>query len=83
MERLKKSNKVVGLKQTMKMVSKNNAEIVYIAEDADSRIIQPLVNICVNEAVEVIKVKSMKELAKACKVEVPTACAAILKGCDK
>ena len=83
MERLKKSNKVVGLKQTMKMVSKNNAEIVYIAEDADSRIIQPLVNICTNEAVEVIRVESMKELAKVCKVEVPTACAAILKNCDK
>ncbi len=78
MERLKSSQKVVGLKQSRQAVLAGKAEVVFAAEDADAWVMEPLVALCKEHGVEVAWVPTMKELAKACKVEVPTACVAIL-----
>ena len=53
--------------------------MAYIAEDADDHIKLPLVALCEKEKVEVLYVSTMKELSKACHIEVPTAVAVILK----
>lgn len=79
MERIKKSNHVVGLKQTQKAVRANKAEIVFIAQDAERYIAAPLEDLCRKNSVEVVFVSTMKKLAKACHVEVPTSAAAIVK----
>ncbi|MBQ2614487.1 MAG: ribosomal L7Ae/L30e/S12e/Gadd45 family protein [Clostridia bacterium] len=78
MERLHSAEKVVGLKQAKKAVLSGKAKLVYIAEDADPWVTDPLQRLCKEQGVEVLLVSSMKELAKACRVEVPTACAALL-----
>ncbi|MBQ4145683.1 MAG: ribosomal L7Ae/L30e/S12e/Gadd45 family protein [Clostridia bacterium] len=79
MERLKNSLKVVGLKQSCKAVARNRAELAYLAEDTEPYIAESFKELCEEKAVEVIPVPTGKELAKACKVEVSTACAVILK----
>ncbi len=79
MERIKISTHVVGLKQTKKAVQAKRAQIVFIAEDADRFVAAPLEELCRKNSVEVVFVSTMKELAKACHVEVPTATAAIVK----
>lgn len=79
MERLDKGEKVVGLKQSAKKVAQGLAEIAFVASDADVRLTEPFVQLCEDNSVPVVMAESMKELAKACRVEVPTACAVLLK----
>ena len=78
-ESLKTANKVVGLKQSKKTVAKGLAKKVFIAEDAQPWIIGELLELCEKNLIEIEKIPTMKELGKACSVEVPTACAVLLK----
>ena len=78
MERLKTTAKVVGLQQSKKAVAAQQAKLAYLAEDADAWVKEPFLALCEAQGVEVVLVPGMKELAKACKVEVPTACAVLL-----
>lgn len=79
MERLKTENKIVGLKQSRKAVMSGRAKLVYIARDADMHVIFPFERLCEEKNVEIVYVNNMKELAKACHVEVKTAVAVLLK----
>ncbi len=78
MERLKSAQRVVGLKQSKQAVIAGKAELVFAAEDADAWVMKPFLALCREHGAEVVSVPTMKELAKACKVEVSTACAVIL-----
>ena len=78
MERIKQSPHVVGLKQSRKAIEAGDAKLVFVARDADSHVVFPLERLCEAKKVEVVYVNNMKELAKACHVEVPTAVATIL-----
>ena len=79
MERIKTSTHVVGLKQTKKALEAGQAELVFIARDADAHVVIPLEKLCEVKKAEVVYVNNMKELAKACHVDVPTAVATIVK----
>ena len=79
-ELLKQATKrVVGNKQTAKAIQKGTAKTVYIADDADVRVVQPLLDACVEDRVTVEKVATMQELGKDCGIHVGAATAAILK----
>lgn len=66
-ELLKQATKrVVGNKQTAKAIQKGTAKTVYIADDADVRVVQPLLDACAEARVNVEKVATMQELGKAC-----------------
>ncbi len=79
MERLKEKPHVVGLKQTKKAIESGRAEIVFIARDADLHVVFPLEKSCEENSLTVVYVNNMKELARACRVDVPTAVATIVK----
>ncbi len=76
---LAKSEKVVGIKQTMKAVTDGNAVKVFIAEDAEERVRAPLAQKCAESGVELEGVPSMLELGKACGIDVGSAAAAIIR----
>ncbi len=78
MERLRNQPKVVGLKQCEKVIQKGNAGLVYLATDADGWVKEALEKLCAEHQVPLQMVPSRKELAKACRIEVPAACAALL-----
>lgn len=79
-ERLKRARKrIVGTKQTTKAVKQDQAKVVYIAADAEERVVGPLLALCREKAVEVIKVNSMAELGRACGIQVGSAAAAIIE----
>jgi large subunit ribosomal protein L7A len=79
MRRLSKTcGKTVGAKQTHKLIENGQAQVVYIAKDAEERV-TPLLRICEEKGLEVVYVDSMKELGKACGIKVGAATAAILK----
>lgn len=79
LDNLKSSNKVVGIKQTAKVLENNSAKLVYIAKDADPRVLNNIIELCRKNSVEIVYEENMKLLGKACGIEVGAAVACILK----
>jgi len=70
---------VIGKKQTLRAISKNEASMVYVSEDADSFVTKPIIEVCTNQNIEIIYFDNMRELGKACGIDVNAAAAAVLK----
>jgi large subunit ribosomal protein L7A len=68
----------IGSKQATKMVEQGRATEVFVAKDADPRITIKMVNLCKKMGVTVTYVESMKQLGKACGIEVGAAMAAVV-----
>jgi len=71
-------NKVVGVKQTVKSIKNGNAKTVYVANDADEKFIQPVIQLAQENSIEIININSMKELGKLCGIDVGAATCAVL-----
>lgn len=71
-------HKAVGTRQTIKALERGKAKAIYLAKDAEERIIKNLMELCKANGVEVIHVDTMAQLGKACGIEVGAASAAIL-----
>lgn len=79
LEGLKTAKKAIGAKQTARAVEKGLAARVYLADDADGRVVAPLAQLCSQKGVTVNDGITMNELGKACGIEVRAAAVAILK----
>ncbi|MCT8976516.1 ribosomal L7Ae/L30e/S12e/Gadd45 family protein [Clostridium sp. CX1] len=71
-------NKVVGVKQTVKAIKNNAAKTVYIAKDADDKLIQSVKVLVDENSQSVLYIDTMKELGKLCGIDVGAATAAVL-----
>lgn len=67
----------IGTKQTTRLVESGKAIEVFVAKDADPRMIQKIVHLCKKMGVRITYVDSMKQLGKACGIEVGAAMAAV------
>lgn len=72
-------NKVVGAKQAKRALRDGRAVRLFMAVDADPRLLQPLVQEAVNRQVPVSQVSTMKELGAACGIAVGAAVAVLTK----
>lgn len=77
--RLKTAKRTVGAKQTLKAVQGGQAKEVFVARDAEERVVRPILDLCRLNGVRITEVDSMAELGKACSIEVGAAVAAILE----
>ncbi|SBW06895.1 putative ribosomal protein L7Ae-like [uncultured Eubacteriales bacterium] len=75
---LKDGAKVVGVKQTQRALAEGNVRLVFLAEDADPRVIDPVEALCREKGVPTQRVPHMKELGSACGIAVGSAVAALL-----
>lgn len=82
-EELENADKTVGVKQTAKAAQKDLLECVYLAMDADKRIIRELEETCKIKNIPLKYAESMKQLGKACGIEVGASAAGILKSAEK
>ncbi|HSW36206.1 MAG TPA: ribosomal L7Ae/L30e/S12e/Gadd45 family protein [Candidatus Limnocylindrales bacterium] len=71
--------KVVGTRQTIKALEKGEARMVFLARDAEDKVIQPVASLCAGCAVELQYVDTMVELGKMCGIKVKAATAAIIE----
>lgn len=78
LQELKTANKVVGIKQLKKSLRAGKAVHVFLADDADPMVTEPLLTDCNAAGVEVTKVPTMQELGRACGISVGAAAAAII-----
>ncbi|NCB63112.1 MAG: 50S ribosomal protein L7ae-like protein [Clostridia bacterium] len=79
LEELKAGPRVVGAKQTRRALADGRAVRVYLAEDADPGVTEPIEELCRTHAMEIHKVSGMKELGLACGIAVGAAVAALVK----
>lgn len=78
-DRLKIEKKVIGIKQSIKAVETETASVVFIARDSDAKVVKDLVDLCMRHNVEIIYTETMKQLGKACGIDVGATSAVILK----
>lgn len=68
---------VVGAKQLKKAVAAGTVRCVFLAEDADPVVTEPLQALCAAYDIQPTWVPSMAELGRACGIEVGAAAAAV------
>lgn len=78
LDELKTTNKVVGVKQLLKALSRGQVSKVFVAEDADPMLTEPVVAQCAQAEITVVSVPTMRQLGAACDISVDAAAAAIL-----
>ncbi|NDI36984.1 50S ribosomal protein L7ae-like protein [Chengkuizengella sediminis] len=78
-EKVTQANRLsIGTKQTLKVVERGSATEVYVAKDADPKVTTKVIMLCKDMNVNIIYVDSMKQLGKACGIEVGAAVAAVI-----
>ena len=75
---LQTEHKVVGVKQSRKAVQRGEARLVFLAEDADPQITEPIQELCQSAGIPVEQVPHMKDLGTACGIRLGCAVAAVL-----
>ena len=70
---------VIGKKQTLRFLTKDEVSKVFISKDADIHVTKEIVDMCKEKDIEVIYFDNMKDLGKACNIDVNAAAAAVLK----
>ena len=79
MENLKNIDKTVGLKQSLKAIQKGIVDKVYVAKDAEERVVSRIISLCEEKDIPIVYADSMKQLGKACEIDVSAAVVSILK----
>ena len=69
---------VVGAKQLKKALAKGSAQYVFLAENADPAITDPVADLCRQKGICLTWVRTMSELGQACGIEVGAAAAAVV-----
>jgi large subunit ribosomal protein L7A len=69
----------VGIKQASRAVIENRAKALYIAKDAEQHVTRRIIELAGENNVQIVFVESMKDLGKACKIDVGAATAVVLK----
>ena len=71
-------NYVVGTKQLKKAVKAGRAKYVFLAENADPAVTEPLEALCTANHIQITWVPSMAELGRVCGIEVGAAAVAVV-----
>ena len=71
--------KVVGVKQLRKAIGRDQISRVFLAEDADPAVTDPVEELAQARAIPITRVRSMKELGLACGIAVGASAAGLLK----
>ena len=69
----------IGIKQSMRALNENLASTLYIAKDADAALTAELIRLSETRQVPIVYAESMKELGRACHIDVGAATAVVLK----
>lgn len=73
------TKRTIGTNQTTKALQQSAAKQVYIAKDAEVKVVHPILTLAKERGVPVYWVDTMKQLGKACGIEVGAATAAIIE----
>ncbi|MEH7223783.1 50S ribosomal protein L7ae-like protein [Bacillus sp. JJ1566] len=69
---------IIGTKQAVKAIQTDKVLEIVVAEDADRRVINKVLQLAEEQQIPISKVDSMKKLGKACGIEVGASTVAII-----
>ena len=78
LEDLRSGRKVVGIKQLRKAVSANQVKVVFLADNADPSLTDPVRRMCRERDIPVVDVPTMAELGRACGISVSASAAGLM-----
>lgn len=76
---LEKTQLVVGLKQLRRGLHDDRIARVLLAQNAEARVLQPVLELCQEKQIPVEWVATMQQLGKDCGIEVGAAAAGVLR----
>ena len=76
---LKYSPKVVGVRQLRKAIGRGEVRRVFLADDADPAVTEPMERLAREREIPVTRVSAMRELGLACGIAVGASAAGLLK----
>lgn len=79
LEKLSNPNKVIGIKQSGRAILEENVKIVFIANDADNKIVKDIYDTCINKGITLCSDFTMEQLGQACSIDVCASIVTILK----
>ena len=80
LEKLQHENKVIGMKQVARSVREGvGVQQIYLAQDADSHMINKIYELAEENHIEIVSVESRKKLGKFCGIDVGATVVAVLK----
>ena len=71
--------KVIGIKQCLKFIKLGKGKVLYVANDADARLISPLIELAEKENIKIVEISTMKELGLMSGIEVKSAATLIIE----
>ena len=69
---------IIGTKQAVKAIKTDTVSEIVVAEDADRRVINKVLQLAKEQQIPISKVDSMKKLGKACGIEVGASTVALI-----
>ena len=70
---------VVGVKQTAKAIEKGRAKEIFIARDAEHRVVAKIIQMSQEAGLPITYVETMRELGAACGIDVGASAVAIVE----
>ncbi|WP_297519785.1 ribosomal L7Ae/L30e/S12e/Gadd45 family protein [uncultured Clostridium sp.] len=71
--------KVIGVKQSLKVIKVNSKVVLYIAVDANEKITDVIKKIAIEKSIDIIYIDTMKKLGLMCGIDVKASAALRLK----
>ena len=65
--------KVIGIKQCLKHLKNDEGEVLYVAKDADVRLVSKLIQLAEEKNIKVVEIPTMIELGKMSGIDVKSA----------
>lgn len=76
--KLKGDNKIVGAKQVKRALNSSDVELVFVANDAEKKVTEDIVELCKTKQIQIVNVETMAKLGEACGIDINAAVAALL-----
>lgn len=71
--------KVIGVKQASKAIKNGKGTVLYVAKDAERKLISPLLELAFKNEIKVIEIDTMRNLGKMCGIDVQSSATLILE----
>ena len=65
--------KVIGIKQCTKLLKSGEGKVLYVAKDANAKLISPIIQLAKEKNIKIVEIPTMKELGKMRSIDVKSA----------
>ena len=62
--------KVIGIKQCTKSLKSGEGRVLYVAKDANAKLISPIIQLAQEKNIEIVEIPTMKDLGKISWIDV-------------